>query len=481
MTTLAESFLADLEDLSDEDIPVKREEGSTEREEGGVEKEHGASCSRLLHTEHYERIMSQVRDGLNASEDEKKTSTSAYEFLVECNKLVVEIDNDIVNVYNYIRDRYRSKFPELESLVQAPLDYAAVVKAIGNEMEVTNVNLDNILPPSTVMVVTVTATTTNGQPLSDEALHDVMGACDIAKQLDEDKTSILKLVQMSMENIAPNLSTCVGSEIAAKLMGVAGGLQSLATIPACNIQVLGAKRKHAAGFSSKTAMPHQGFVYESELVQNTPPGLRNKAAKLVGSKCSLLARVDAHGSNKDGSIGRSTREEIVRKIEKWQEPPPARKGDVLPVPDAQEMKKTRRGGRRVRKMKEKYGMTELKKQANRMLFNQVEDEFIDGEESIGLGAIGKDGSGRLRAIAAQQKQKLSAKAAKKHGLRNYGAASGIATSGLSSSLAFTPIQGIELVNPNNALGHQRVKDAERGGTESYFSEKSGFKSSIVKK
>lgn len=30
MTTLAESFLADLEDLSDEDIPVKREEGSTE-------------------------------------------------------------------------------------------------------------------------------------------------------------------------------------------------------------------------------------------------------------------------------------------------------------------------------------------------------------------------------------------------------------------------------------------------------------------
>eukprot|EP00889_Picochlorum_renovo_P007548 jgi/Picre1/34578/NNA_002046.t1 len=225
-----------------------------------------------------------------------------------------------------------------------------------------------------------------------------MGACDIAKQLDEDKTCILKLVQMSMENIAPNLSTCVGSEIAAKLMGVAGGLQSLATIPACNIQVLGAKRKHAAGFSSKTAMPHQGL-------------------------CMNL------NSSEYASRAASTREEIVRKIEKWQEPPPARKGDVLPVPDAQEMKKTRRGGRRVRKMKEKYGMTELKKQANRMLFNQAEDEFIDGEESIGLGAIGKDGSGRLRAIAAQQKQKLSAKAAKKHGLRNYGAASGIATSG----------------------------------------------------
>ena len=57
-----------------------------QREGGGVENSiengHGASCSRLLHTEQYERIMSQVRDRLNASEDEKKASTSAYEYVV---------------------------------------------------------------------------------------------------------------------------------------------------------------------------------------------------------------------------------------------------------------------------------------------------------------------------------------------------------------------------------------------------------------
>ena len=58
-------------------------------------------------------------------------------------------------------------------------------------------------------------------------------------------------------------------------------------------------------------------------------------------------------------------------------------------------------------------MTELKKQANRMMFNQAEEEFVDGEDTIGLGVIGKDGSGRLRALALQQRQKLSAKAQKK--------------------------------------------------------------------
>ena len=58
-------------------------------------------------------------------------------------------------------------------------------------------------------------------------------------------------------------------------------------------------------------------------------------------------------------------------------------------------------------------MTDLRKQANRMMFNQAEDEFVDGEDTIGLGVIGKEGSGRLRAVAAQQRQKLSAKAQKK--------------------------------------------------------------------
>lgn len=50
-----------------------------------------------------------------------------------------------------------------------------------------------------------------------------------------------------------------------------------------------------------------------------------------------------------GAAGRTMKEEMVKKIEKWQEPPPAKTAKVLPVPDA-EVKK-RRGGKRYRKMK----------------------------------------------------------------------------------------------------------------------------------
>lgn len=50
-------------------------------------------------------------------------------------------------------------------------------------------------------------------------------------------------------------------------------------------------------------------------------------------------------------------EEILRKLEKWQEPPPAKQPKPLPAPDA-EVKK-RRGGKRLRKTKERYGLTDV--------------------------------------------------------------------------------------------------------------------------
>jgi U4/U6 small nuclear ribonucleoprotein PRP31 len=76
------------------------------------------------------------------------------------------------------------------------------------------------------------------------------------------------------------------------------------------MQVLGAKRKNLAGLSSSSAQPHQGFIYQSPLIQSTPPALRSKAARMVGAKCTLMARVDAYGQDPAGAVGQKFREEM---------------------------------------------------------------------------------------------------------------------------------------------------------------------------
>mmetsp|Transcript_16110 Transcript_16110/g.34858 ORF Transcript_16110/g.34858 Transcript_16110/m.34858 type:complete len:493 (-) Transcript_16110:371-1849(-) len=484
--TLAESFLAELDELSDDDHNEAELEEDVKEEEDQLDDIEAlnyddlTAVAKLNSSTHYKDVMQRVKDALagNTMDDDKVVRAleddPTYQLLVSCNKLAVDIDNEIVIVHNFIRDKYRLKFPELESLVHHPVDYARVVQTIGNEMDLTLVNLDDILPAAAVMVVTVTGTTTSGKPLSEDNLRKVTEGCAMALSLDEDKKLVVQFVESKMHNIAPNLSIAIGSEVAAKLMGVAGGLIALSKMPACNVQVLGAKKRSLAGMSSATVQPHQGFIASCPIVLQTPPALRTKAVRLIASKCSLLARVDAYGQDPAGVAGQKMRDEIIRKIEKWQEPPPAKTAKPLPCPDAEAKK--RRGGKRLRKMKERYGLTDVRKAANRINFNQVEEEYMDGDEVMGLGLLGKEGSGRLRIVAKQQKMKLSAKTAKKVA-KQQGARGGM-TSGFSSSLAFTPVQGFELTDPSKLPGTSTLPtlDQQRSGTESYFSNLSGFRS-----
>lgn len=109
------------------------------------------------------------------------------------------------------------------------------------------------------------------QYLCEEELESIKEACDMAIELHSFKQQILEYVEARMAFISPNLSAIVGASTAAKMMGAAGGLSRLANMPSCNTQVLGSQKKTLSGFSQVTALPHTGFVYYCELVQDTPP------------------------------------------------------------------------------------------------------------------------------------------------------------------------------------------------------------------
>lgn len=65
-----------------------------------------------------------------------------------------------------------------------PLEYVRAVSAIGNEVDITKVDLHSILPSATIMVVTVTGTTTNGRQLTDDEWRITKEACDMVLALD---------------------------------------------------------------------------------------------------------------------------------------------------------------------------------------------------------------------------------------------------------------------------------------------------------
>ena len=84
---------------------------------------------------------------------------------------------------------------------------------------------------------------------------------------------------------------------------------------------------------------------------------------MVANKATLASRIDSFHSYPNGSEGLRMREEIEKKLDKLQEPPPVKA--VKPLPPPIDVPGKKRGGRRVRKMKERMAVTDFRKAANR--------------------------------------------------------------------------------------------------------------------
>lgn len=241
----------------------------------------------------------------------------------------------------------------------------------------------------------------------------------------------------------------------------------------------------------------QGFLYHSPIIQGIPNDLKKQAMRIVSAKLVLAARVDRIHSSPNGATGEELKSACLERLDKLTEPPPNKGGRALPVPDDKPARK--RGGRRARKAKEATAMTELRKAQNRMAFGKEEREigYGTGEGTAGLGMIGQAQDGKIRNLQVDQRTraKLSAKnkgwggasslggAGAASSLRGFGAGAsnidlrgkGLRTSGVGSSmpgaagagtmssLAFTPVQGLELVDPKMQAELSRKRKAEEDG------------------
>jgi len=501
MATLVDTFMEDCEDSDDDDLLIpnpqqqlnQQSQAPEEEEEEDATRvkqeadvfadmeelididvcEHNAaddlmrvagveSVSDLLHS-------ARLQSHLDAIQKDKEEDDDDDDDLVEqSNVFVLEIENHILRVHKFIRDIYATKFPELEAMVVNATEYAKCVQLLGNASaeEMSALDLRRVLSNASVaMTVHVTATTTTGKRLQARDLRRVMAGADALLRLDEHKRSILEFVATRMHAIAPNVAALIGAQLTAKLIGVCGGVLALAAMPACNIQVLGKGagrdngHSHSSNSNAHQQQQHFGLIAHCELIRArcATPQLQARALRVVAAKLVLAARVDAsRRRRRDASYGQQLYGECAQKIEKWHEAPPPKAPRPLSVPDTKPKKK--RGGKRYRKMRERYKVTETQRIINRMAFNRAEEEIIDGNgEIVGLGMLrhAGDAGGRLRNIKAKSTQSTlhtlnHRQLVKQKRMRMRAERAGTVT-GLTTSVVFTAVQGIELSNPDIAV------------------------------
>jgi U4/U6 small nuclear ribonucleoprotein PRP31 len=471
-----DSYDRDDEDVVVEDMPDNEGSQEGEGDDQDETEAHNNQINQQLREDHYRLELSHdlneetllIKDLDNDKE---------YQLILRINDLLQEIDEELQATIKFSLEIYAHKFPELPTILTNQLELIRVIQRIGNEMDLTEIDLRDILTPQQIMIVSVSASTTQGKALSDSQLQDMQRGCSAILGYYEDKTFLLSFVSKHINRIAPNLSILIGSQLTAQLIGLVGGLVALAKIPACNIQVIGQQKSNNFGLSTLSTKQHEGIIGGCDLVVNAPPDLKKKVLKILAGKVALAARIDSYQVHFNNKEGLKLRQEIEGKVDKLQEPPKARTKKALPIPE--EKKKSRRGGKRIRKMKERFMTTELQKQQNKIQFTLDGGEYGDSAMGNDNGSVfnsqnllyGGSGTsiagGKIRGAAQVKSQflKKSNKAIK---------ASSGQTNGMSSSLVFTPVQGLELVDPTAA--QEKLKHINK----KWFDAHSGFISALPK-
>lgn len=457
MTSLADQFLDDLASSSEDHDESVSEQPADSNEN----RAPSPSLQQNRGSSEYDELVHRVQGlrGLEPTDD----------LMQECVTAIANTRHEASDAHVRLRECYSPRFPELSTLLPSPKEYMRAVHVLGNNIGDSK-HLKQFLSAGTVITIEVAASASTGRLLQKDEMTRVQALYQKLAHLENVENVLLQFLENQMGTMAPNLTAIVGGAVAAQLISETGSLEAFARIPGCNVKVLGKVHKAFQGGNVAFAARHEGYVYTCPLVLSLPPALRKKGGDMVANKASLAGRVDCARESRDGQVGRRFREYIESSFERWQEPAPARTAKPLPVPD--EIRKKHRAGKRARKNKELCGMSEMRKQANRVKFGQAEENYGNDVESGGLGLLAAENSGRMRiapkrtnSVELAANRRLARDARKRTG-PSVAIASGLTTT----------VEGLELGTKTPAPGGVGLGSIDaRDGTRSvYFSSNTGF-------
>ena len=206
-----------------------------------------------------------------------------------------EIDKIANALSSRLREWYGLHFPELDNIIDSINGYAQIVMAGKRESLTKQVFEEAGFPETKVEMLSLISSKSRGGDISDVNLAIVQS---IAKQILDFHDLRKKLeehVESEMTLIAPNLSAILGSAVGARLLGRAGSLKKMASMPASTIQVLGAEKALFRSLKTGSQPPKHGLLFQHAMVHSAPRWQRGKIARAVAAKAVIAARVDVYG------------------------------------------------------------------------------------------------------------------------------------------------------------------------------------------
>ena len=337
--------------------------------------------------------------------------------LEKANKYIIILNKYISEDVLILKDLYSIYFQELPTIVTNNYEYVKSIKVIEeNKQLLKNESKTGIkqlsqelsfLPNNVLMALTFMLTSSNVMKInSEEKSLEIKKEYTKILELFEKKNTLLNFISNNMKFFCPNLTLLLGAEIAAKLVTEAGGLNELAKTPSGNILNMGRHELNLEGFSTMNKF-NNGYLTELKEYKDSVDSMKIKVLRRYANKTALAARKDAYmNKNRNNEkYGEEMKKLIAEKIEKI-------KNDIQPIlkkplPRPDDKPSRKRGGKRVRGIKKKFELTEVRKLKNRMKFGEPEAEYRD--TGVGFGMLGIGGMGSTLRLTINKNNKIITK------------------------------------------------------------------------
>ena len=343
--------------------------------------------------------------------------------LEKANKYIIILNKYISEGISVLKELYSPYFPDLPTIVTNSFEYVKSIKVIEeNKLLLKNDTKSGIkqlkqelsfLPNNALMTLTFMLSSSNVINSSQDNSSEGQIKKNYEKILEifNQKNILLNFISNHMKYLAPNLTLLLGPEISAKLVTEAGGLAPLARTPSGNILNMGRHELNLEGFSTMNKF-NNGYLTELKEYKNAVDSMKIKVLRRYANKTALAARKDAflnrsknNGNNNKENYGTELKKIIADKVEKIKNDVQPILKKPLPRPDDKPSKK--RGGKRVRGIKKKFELTEVRKLKNRMKFGEPEAEYRD--TGVGFGMLGVGGIGSSLRVAINKNNKIITK------------------------------------------------------------------------
>lgn len=247
--------------------------------------------------------------------------------IIQVSALNEQMDKNINTFAMRLKEWFSWHFPELAKIITDNTVYAKLVHFIENRENINEGILEQLeeitMDEEKAKEIVEAAKISMGQDISESDAAQIKTFSSRVVEMINFRENLGEYLHNRMLAVAPNLSTLIGDNVAAKLISQAGSLVNLAKYPASTIQILGAEKALFRSLKSGGNTPKYGIIYNSSFISRAGIKNKGKISRYIANKLAIAARFDQFAiipNTKVGSVLKDQVEERLRFFSSGEKP-----------------------------------------------------------------------------------------------------------------------------------------------------------------